>query len=543
MLQEKRGFSKIVLIIACVMLLQCLTLLYWQTQRGNYFIDDLHSFEAAGAYLSDSRPYYTEDPMWEYGKWMKTSDLIGHLKVDGDETILTLPLGRRLMLLAQKRTYNGLLNLIMSDAGYETPIFQYSREVLMLNMMFFLIAELLLAYLLKELTGNREIMILGSIMFGFSGIIMCLCEYVRFYILVIALFLIFLCCHLMIWREYRIKRILMWELLSLIAAYFGLLHSELILVTCGSFFCIFMIGLLCRKRFRHAAVYSAPLLGGMYIYVYQKTNLLDIVLHPADYAVYGGHGAALATYNMLTCTPQRFWECFRDICNVFGEKWFGRNWIMWALLSLLVICKIYSLKNKKAGSSVKDSDHNAGFILILGITALISLLFNLLTSLRTERYNSLIIVLFMIVFWFCVDRMRDVFDRKKYISIVAILVIIGAVVSQRPDSFTYLFVNEQPLKNLSIDYMDTDCVMFTGGNINAPYDCIIHAGTNSRVLAVEPGRESKFHKIKKLPDKLLAFSANSTETELMRQAMDKADYEMSFVGQTWQNEIYLCVKK
>ena len=53
----------------------------------------------------------------------------------------------------------------------------------------------------------------------------------------------------------------------------------------------------------------------------------------------------------------------------------------------------------------------------------------------------------------------------------------------------------------------------------------------------------KFHKIKKLPDKLLAFSANSTETELMRQAMDKADYEMSFVGQTWQNEIYLCVKK
>ena len=545
MLHEKTGVNKIVVLFACVMLLQCLSLLYWQTQRGNLSIDELHSFESASSYLVEARCYLPDAPMWEYGRWMETENLIDHFKVDNNESLLTLPLGARISRLAHKRTYNGLLNLIMTDAGHEADFYEYAWRALILNILLFLIAELLIANIVKEITGSDEIMIMSATMFGFSGIVMCLCEYVRFYMLTILLLLSFLYCHLKIWKENRFFHLLIWELSALCFAYFGLLHSELILVTCGSFFCVFFVGLLFQRRFKHAVIYSAPLILGLYSYML-KSHIFRVVLHPSEFADPTGHGAATATYNLLTCTPERMWECLKRIIAVFSEKWFGNSAVMLALLTLLTICIVKQSKEGKKSQTEKCDENYAcvaGFVFVLLITSLISIIFNLLTNLSTDRYNSYIIVLLMIVFWFAIARMQDVFDRRAYLSLVAMLIISGAIISQRADIFSYLYIDEQPLKYMYEEYCDTDSIMFTGGYLNPPYDGVFHAGRNAKVLAVEVGHEKELKKIKDLPDEFIAICDIGGGNEPLMQALVGTDYKPSFLGKTWQNEMYLCVKR
>ena len=544
MLNEKTLRAKeIFIIIACIMLLQCLVLLYWQGQRGNLAIDELLSFQSAGDYLSDSHYYFVEDPSWKYGEWLRTEDWIDRLKVSESESMLNLAGAERIRILVHKRPFFGLLNVIMADVGYEASFYQYAWRVLYLNILFFLFAELFIAYCVRELTGSEGITGLCVIMFGFSGIIMSMCEYVRFYMLTILLLLIVICCHLKMWKEKKIFRFLWWDMIALACAYFALLHSELMLITCGSFFGIFFAGLLCCRRFSQAAVYSLPLLCSTYGYVYRKTRLLDVVMHPGNYAKPDSHGTALVTYNLLTITPERAWDCLKKNIDVFSNMWFGCRPLMLAFTALLITGSFIIITKRKGEKKIKKDRDNCIFVWMLGMTAFISILFNILTNLSAERYDSFIITILMIVFWYCISRLKYVFDARKFMVLIALLVLAGAVISQRPESLSYLSIREQPTKYIYEVYNDTDSILFNGGNSNAVYDSIIHTGRSARFMAIEPGNEKDFKKIDDLPDTFVAFCVSGGGHDLMAEALKGTEYEPIYIGGTWKNEIYLCTKK
>ncbi len=546
----KENAKYIIAVLSCLMLIQCLMLCYWQNQRGGFFVDEMFSLGSANSFTADESHYITEDPVWKYNEWMDAKDLVGLLQVDQQESLTALPLTDQLRLLLKKRSYMGLLNIIVTGLGFEGYFFQAAWRALALNMLFFIMAELLMAYAVKKLTGSDVIMCLSAAMFGFSPIIMGMCEYIRFYMLTIMLLLIVICCHIKIWDEKRDLPCMGWALIAFACAFLALKHSELMVVTCGPLFFFFILSLIRRRRFRLAALYTLPLIVGAYSFVGKKTNLLDIFLHPSNYAQPMSHGSSLITYNLITCTPQRAWTNFSAILKIVSEKWFGSGVIMAAFLILMVICLVYSAREKK---KIRTADNTyRGFVLILLLTALVSLIFNIPTGLCTDRHNSFLIVIFMIVFWFYINELRNTFDEKKFILVIAILTAAGVLFSQQPGRFPFLYIDEKPTLEKTAEYVNDDRILFisTGQpndnyywELHAIYDSLIHLGENDRVLAIAPEQKPKLKKIKDLPDEFIAYCINTQYMrgfDRMDRALKKVKYEPVFLGNTHLNDIYVC---
>lgn len=541
MLQERDRRKTIISAVIVIVLLQCLMLLYWQNQRGNFFLDELLCFGYASSFTAPESSYITDKPEWQCGEWLETDGLKGFLKVDSSESLQNLPLKEQLSLLAGKRTYMGLMNILMYDDGLDASFFQYAWSALFLNIWFFLIAELLIAYLIKETTGSYELMLLGMIMFGFSGIVAGMCEYVRFYMLTIMLMLIVICCHFAIWKDKSVLRCLVFEMIAFVFSYNALMHSELMLVTCGTFFCFFFAGLLCRKRWKQAIVYAAPLLYGVYHYVWERTNLLDIVMHPADFAG-PGHGVAAVTTTFLLWTPELGWNHAKQIFAVYATKWFGSSLLLGAFVTLLLLCCLF--RGRRDDERSKDSPvRYGGFILILVLTAFMSFLFNDLTGLVRDRYNSFTIVLLMIVLWYMAGIALKWLDKKKLLLVITALTLAGMVMCQRAESFPFLYIEEQATQAAIAECSDVDNVLFNYGVMHSAYDCIANSRDGTGIYAVPQEEGPSIAGIKKLPDVFMMWCIRDAGVDTVQVALDGTDYQARQLGSTWINDVYLCSKK
>lgn len=544
MINEKRNHRRILVILLGIMLAQCINLLDWQDQRGNFFIDELLCFGYAQSFTSDTSHYITDDQVWKYNEWMSGDELNAQLRLDKNEHLSALPVSDQLRLLATKRTYMGLVNMIMTAEGDDASYFDYAKGALDLNLWFFLFSELLIAYCIRRLTRSDEIMLLSIFMFGFSAIMVGICEYLRFYMLTIMLMMAVVTIHLVMWTEKNILKNLAWEAAALLCAYYAFKHSELMLVTCGSLFVFFFLGLLCRGRFKQAAVYSAPLIYGMYEYVYRRTNLIDVILHPADYADPDVYGVPRTSYYLITWTPETGMYSWLKTFDIIKEKWFGSAQILAAFGLILAIgfaARLIAWIRKEEDK--KEKTANAGFAAVIFMTALTSLAFNLLTYLHYDRYNTFLIVLFMLVLWCCIAGVQKAYDKRIFLVVVGILTITGAVMCHQPERLPYLYIDDSAMKNIAEEYPDTDSVLFSYGENAAIYDNIIHLGDGSRMFAVDPEKEISANDIKGLPDEFLAWTVNSWFTKKLMRAINNTEYTAHYVGKTWQNQIFLCTKK
>lgn len=544
-LKNKNTHSvRVLIILGAILLLQCLMLVYWQGQRGNFCVDELYSFGYASSFTSNSSHYITDSPEWKFDEWMDSDDLTGQLRVEKSERLNSLPLTDQIHLFLQKRAYFGMMNLIMSASGYGSTFYQYAWRILILNLQLFLIAELLLAYCVRKITGNEEVMILSVLMFGSCAVIMGIAGYVRFYILAIALLLAVLCTHLKLWDEENLYLCLAWEVTGFVCAYYGLIHSEFMFVTCGVFFCLYFTALLCRKRWRQAVIYAAPLLFGLFYFVNRRTRLLRAFLHPDQFAE-PTSGLPGATYKYLTWTPERGRETLKDIFFVFRDKWFGSDVILAAFMILLIIGAIYLIAERRIQTDNKTQNNGySGFIVIVFITALTSLVFNDLADFKADRYQSFIITLLIIVLWACIGAVSNSKKGKYFLITAAILTIACAVVSQRPEKLPFLYIDENPVKAALEYYTHDDYVLFTyKGDRHATYDCVSHAGKNTRLFVNDPEKEASLKNVRDIPDEFVAWGARAADPERMQQALDEIGYNYELIGSTHENDIYICTEK
>lgn len=536
---KKSVIAAVVVIVA----LQCLMLFYWQSQRNNFYIDELYCFGYASSFVEGDKAYITDRSDWQYDMWMDAGELQELLRVDSNECLEKLPLTEQISMLAKKRAYMGMLNYIMYDIGTYESFYRYAWSALMLNIGFFLIAELLMAYCIRELTDSYELMVLGIIMFGFCSVITAMCEYIRFYMLTIMLMLIVISCHLAIWKDQkRVTRGLIFEMIAFVSAYYALKHSELMLVTCGAFFCFFFIGLLLRRRFRQAVLYGAPLLCGAYRYVYLKTDLIQIVLHPADFSG-PGHGVESATRHLLSWTPQAGWECAKAIYRVFADRWFGSSFIMAAFIAVLLCGSVFRLSGCREPEKRDRSGGYGGFVVIIIMTAFVSLLFNDLTNLFTDRYNSFVVVLLMIVLWYAAAYVRECVDRKQFMILITVLTVASAALCQQPDKLPFLYINEKAVRTAVAECGDVDSILFNRGDRHSAYDCVANISPETGIYAVSSDSVPDLNDPGSAPEVFLAWCVNTGGTEQLMQALDNTDYQARKLGSTWQNEVFLCSKR
>lgn len=544
----------IVIGLLIVMIVQCMVLVYWHGQKGNYFLDELYTFEHARNYTFDEDVYFMSDPSWQYETWMDADGMLSHLTVAQGEGLRSLPFTESLHLLLTKRTYMGMMNLIMSAT---TPFDGYATGALILNMVFFFLAELLLFYCIKTLTGRKELALLSIIMFGCSGIIMSMCTYIRFYMLAIMLLLIVIACHIKLWDTRNYTRFFGWELLAFLAAYYGMKHSELMFMICGTFFCLFFFSLLIRKQFRASLIYALPLLAGTYWFVYRKTYLIEMVLHPSAFVQPDDYGKGTIAYNLMTVTWERASGTIATLWDCVYDKWFGglAVFIVFAAAGLgyFILFVVQRKKADQKAFSGAGRNGYSGLVLLILLTALIGLTFNVLTDMYSNRYSSFEVVLLMICFWYGIGQLcrYDFKWRPVFLAAIAAITLWGAVMGQQADHFAYLYPKSKEVTTAVKQYEDLDCVFFQGATEenydlglerHAFYDCIVHTGFDAKVYVMDPLRAGSLKEIDP-PDRFLAWCFWSGGDNRMKRLMDGSDYEITPLGATHMNYIYLCEKK
>ena len=93
-----------------------------------------------------------------------------------------------------------------------------------------------------------------------------------------------------------------------------------------------------------------------------------------------------------------------------------------------------------------------------------------------------------------------------------------------------------PYIDLKTEYYDL------GLERHAFYDCICHTGFNAKVYVMDPLRTGSLKEIDP-PDRFLAWCFWSGGDNRMKRLMDGSDYEITPLGATHMNYIYLCEKK
>ena len=541
------------LLIAAVLLLivivQCVVLVYWQGQRGNYFVDELYSFGYGHAFTEETAHYVTEDEAWKYDTWMKAGDLQAQLEVSKDESLLSLSPLKAIGLLATKRTYMGLLNIVMSVTQ---PFRGYCYGAMFLNILFLLASELFLACIMRKMTGSYAIMLLSIIMFGFSAIIIGMCEYVRFYMMAVMILLLVILCHVQLWEKERLRSFFVWEMIALIAAYYGLKNAEVIFVTCGSFFSFFFLALLLRRKFRQAAVYAAPLLLGAYLFVYQQTSYFQILFHPAQFAQADSHGGAAVTYNLLTVTGERAGEVLQSIGDCLIEKWFGNLAVLIVYAALLVLCIILTIyKAVRREEPPADKVRYTGFAVVLALTAATGFTFNVLTYLTPDRYQVLSIVLLMIVFWWGAAAFHLKISDKRILIALAVITILGAGASQQADKFPFLYIEDKALMEQVEQYSNADQIVFEGfweyqynENIerHSFYESMMHCSENARIRITNPFEVTTLSEVDP-GDQFIAWCVSDWGIDKMQHFVEDTDYKATCLGATYFNTVYLCSRE
>lgn len=397
---------------------------------------------------------------FEHGSWLDSDKLRENLIVSKEESLFSLSKSDALNCFKYRnRVYMGFLNMVMS---VNEPFKGYAKGALYLNFFFLVILEILVYLYLFEMTNSRVIPVLCVIMIGFSAIVMGLTLYIRFYVFALTLLLAVVYCHLRMWKTQKYWLFLLLELLSFIFAFYGLWQSELILVICGTFFCLYFLALLVTKRFINAVLYAVPLIIGLNKYVHQQTDLLLMVMHPSQFMMPNSGGKSMVAYNLMTVTKERAANCFGLIKDDVYSLFFGHKILAIAFFAMIILVVVVNVNNKikgkiPAGRQKGNWRKSHGiFAIVVFLTAVTGLIFNLLTDLYHYRYICFFLILFIISFWYFIAVMVDLIPDKNIIQsnisvkmlIVlsfTVITIISAISCQQPEKYPFLYIEDKEI--------------------------------------------------------------------------------------------------
>ena len=331
-------------IFAIIALLQVSACIYWAHAKQNYQIAEYYSFGYASTFTGkgDTGQYITVSPDWKFGEWIKNTEFKKYLVVSKEESVFSLPFFTSLKMLFTKRNYFWLLN--MAESLYGSPSIT-NIPAIILNIVIFLLAELLLVKLMKKLGCDNRSALLCIGMFGATGYIIGFVNYVRFYILVTMILILIILLFHRIWTEKNIKKTLIPIFSVFILAYLSYKDSELTVAFFGGFCFFFLLGLLLTKQWKKIIPFIIMGLVGT-TYVLIKTDLSFLL---------PGHAIpetniATMIYKMKTeFSPKTIVDCFYFLSDLFKAGYFSSYYLF---IVLSVIVGIYAL--------ILSSEENTG---------------------------------------------------------------------------------------------------------------------------------------------------------------------------------------
>ncbi len=473
-----------ILIYAAIIIAQVLVMIYWAHIKTNYNIDELYSMGFARGYFSQihTPEYITVDNEFCFNQWMSNSTLKGYLIMKDKAKIINVPIGVVIKEFLTGRNYFGLLNIAESFAD-NSDLSSIPGEYL--NVVFFVIAQIMLIIFMNRIGMCYETICLATGMFGFSGYIISAVEFVRFYMLIIMLTLVITNLLFSAWNENSMIRITLVETVVMVLSYFIYKNSDFYVPFFGALMACFLFGLAFKKRWKESIPLVIVILIGV-LFILLRTGLFG--------------------YDSVAVMPLKVRRTVSDLLNpsiigvirytkwlikLFATHYFGNYLVNVLYLTVLLFCFYSVIRRSKKADSVlikRPLAPEVQFVLIIAGATFVYTVFNAICQYDVWRYYCFGFVFVTFLFWFIIDRLllKLQNNMKKWVVIIlTALVGISSLLPFRTRMIEYMYEDEKSfIENLQkVSYLDV--VMFLPANEetilseeltylsrHAIYDCI-----------------------------------------------------------------------
>ncbi len=555
-----RAKIKELLIYAFILILQVAFIIYWANIKTNYNIDELYSIGYASSLtgLGEGAEYITTSPEFRIGEWMHNSELKKHLVQSDIESIFNAPIGRVMDKFIKGRNYYCFLNASEAIIGNRT--ISVTAGVF-LNIICMIIAELMLALLMKRMNIDQRIRILAVAMFGFSVYVISACVFVRFYMLIIMIMLIVLNCFYNIWDAVSWRKIVFSEILILALLYLSFRNSEFTVPFFGAFMGCFIIALITQKKKRQLISCIVLCAAGV-LYVAITTDFIEILFRPDDYTSLQNVwvNAGLTVHDTTIGT---FGHYILFFIKLLLSHFFGRG-LIFALLGVITVYVIVLTKKggEKIGNSIRSLSLSSDtfFILVIAGEALICMVFNALCQYDVWRYYCFSVVSCAILFWYMIDRALKcsffVDSSKHIILVLAGYVILVSVLPFVTRNIEYTYESEKSFIDDIHKEENLDVIMVLPANIetirveqltylsrHAIYDCV-HLMPEDTMIFVSDLDKYSFEQID-YPDRFLLWTQkyqDEIDISPVLNDLNRNGYDVQELGTDHDSLVYLVQK-
>ena len=518
-----------------IFIAQIAVILYWASAKTNYFIDELYSMERAVSYSGQGNvSYYIQETSdWKMDEWMDNSELKKYLIVTDEEKLFNLPLATVIGKILTGRSYNGLLNIAMSIAGYSVIS---ARAGIALNLLLIVLAELFLIFLMGKLDMGFGSKCMSLVMFGFSGYILGIAGYIRFYSMVIWLLMMIFTLFYVVWSDEKMATVLLSEVGIFVLTYLSYRHTELTIPYFGALSLCFLIGMILTKQWKKVASFCTFILVGM-IYIISSTNYLDAIIRPSEYT--GSSVVSRIAGNLLNPSFEASSYYFSFLKKMFADQYFGHGMVLiLAICSvcvyMIISCKVITLDFRNFQIS-----KNSGYVLIVLGAGIIYTIFAAIEDFSDggSRYNFFNFVCFAIVFWYIVDRLLVRIKPKlrniRVNMIVAFWVVIAVLMPFITRNVDYIYEDDAPFKERIEQHSDSDVVLYVmdlDGDItnHEAYDCINQMPSESSIYATDL-LTYNYDKVD-YPDSFILWSKNGYDLSGVLSDLGSHDYNIEDLG-------------
>ncbi len=586
------------IILFIIIFFQVLVISYWTHCKTNYHVDELYSMGHASGFtgLVYTSQYITTSRDFKMNEWIENSVYKKYLTVSEQERAFNAPLYRNIISFFKYKNYFGLLNVVESIAN--------NSEVsaipgICLNIIFLFFSEILLVRFMKKLKMDEVIRILAVTMFGFTGYMISMVLYIRFYMFIIMLMILMLNCFYTLWKTDSWKQIVLSELVIAVCAYLSFKNSEFTMPFLGAFGLGFVIALLMRRKWKQLLTCSGACSIGLFII----WDYVKVLINPAkDYdsiSIYDVASTNISQTSFDTIKHYFYW-----LKELMEFSFFGSRTIVYILLGAMTIALIISSmgKDRKAytiashgvspvtlwsviiwlgifGVSVVlghgkficivilyviiilgvteysgftpsfkriyISDETQ-FILILACEALLFTLFDALCRYEIWRYYCYGFVSVFIVFWYITDRLlkRKFINgaRTSLIVILAVFVIVNAFLPFKERRIECIFEDDKTFIDNVKNNQDLDVVLVLTveeGEISRheTYDCINIMPEHTNIFVVD---EAEFEESGiNLPDEFILWAHNELDVDAVLNNLEDRGYYVRELGSDHCSKAYV----
>ena len=417
-----------------------------------------------------------------------------------------------------------------------------AAPAIVFNQVLFVLTQIVLYRIMKDLTGSTAVSILTLMMYGFSGMAISTVLYVRFYMLVTLLLLLLIRIHQRMWQMESLLRCELYTLLCMVLIYFAMKDSELVFIVGGALVTTYAIGLLIRKQFKKGILYIMTVFPVSILYAITKTSFLDIALHPEKYAQ--GNGAeAWMTEKLLTVNRGRVVSLVFKYLGWVSDLLFGSWYVLCSFVIIILILLEVKFLGQKRPDTRDVCNGKKGFIWVIVSVCLIYYIFSLLVAIPAERYFMFYFPMLTILLWKLLHELiADMVFRIEVLICGFVLICAGALALQliRPEKIDFIYLEDRPLIQAVKDSgIDDAIVIYTDERDanHSTYECINLLPDTAKLY---PVKGSNHHiDSEQCPDQVLVWIHYDRSPQSYVADLLDVGYELAELGSTHASDVYI----